>query len=258
MRIVMIGAGNLATHLAKALHNAGNEIVQVYSRTMESALLLAEYLGCEATNDLEKVVPQADLYIFSVKDSVLSNLINELSMCCQGVFVHTAGSVPLSVFPQTIAHYGVLYPMQTFSKQREVEFREIPCFLESSDEPTLAMLHSLCNTISKTVYELSSESRCHLHLAAVFASNFANHCYDIASHVLQSQHIPFSCMLPLIRETVEKVASLSPHNAQTGPAVRYDENVMSAQEKLLQGNPQWQEIYKLMSKDIHIMAQQHD
>lgn len=258
MKIVLIGAGNLATHLGRALLGAGHEVVQVYSRTLESATALARRLNTMATNSLEEVQDDAELYVFSVKDSALPLLAESLARRCKGTFVHTAGSIPMSVFPPTVAHCGVLYPMQTFSKKREVDFSEIPCFVEASDVETLSMLHWLCGGLTDTVYDLSSEDRRHLHLAAVFASNFANHCYAIASQILERHGIPFSCMLPLVRETAAKVERMPPREAQTGPAVRYDENVLGAQERLLGDTPRWAELYRMMSRDIHFMAKQHD
>lgn len=259
MNIVIVGAGRVATHLALALSEAGETVLQVFSRTLESAEMLAQQLHCKATCRLDEVLPVADLYIISVKDSALPGLAQFLAKHCQGTFVHTAGSIPMSVFPASATHYGVLYPMQTFSKQRPVNFRQVPLFIEASDETTRQLLQSVGCQLSDSVFFLSSEERRHLHLAAVFASNFTNHCYAIAAGILAKHGLPFSCMQPLVEETASKVANLTPLEAQTGPAVRFDENVMSAQEQLLHDQPEWKEIYRLMSADIHRMAssQQH-
>lgn len=251
MKIVLIGAGNLATHLGKALHAAGHDMVQVFSRTMQSAETLASLLDAEPLTDMAQVRDDADVYIFSVKDSALEQLISQLCGGEKKVFLHTAGSMPMSVFRGKALHYGVLYPMQTFSKQREVDFSIIPCFIEANDEFALKQIEGLAGQISSRVYRLSSEDRRYLHLSAVFACNFANHCYAVSQELLQQHGIPFDVMLPLIDETAAKVHGMTPKDAQTGPAVRYDENVIGKQMQLLEKYPYFQKIYDCMSKSIH-------
>ncbi|MBQ9652168.1 MAG: DUF2520 domain-containing protein [Prevotella sp.] len=252
MKVVLIGAGRLATNLGVALREAGEDIKQVYSRTMESADVLAAKTDAEAVTDISEITPDADIYIVSVKDSVLQTLIPQL---CKGreerLFVHTAGSMPMDIFKGYARRYGVFYPMQTFSKERRADFRQITCFLEASDWDVMAQLHSVAESIGSRAMELDTERRRYLHLAAVFACNFANHCYDLAAEVLKRHDIPFDVMLPLIDETAAKVHSLSPSEAQTGPAVRYDRNVIGAQMQLLTDDPQTQQIYEQLSKSIH-------
>ena len=272
MKIVLIGAGNLATHLGKALHAAGHDMLQVFSRTMQSAETLASLLDAEPLTDIAQVRDDADVYIFSVKDSALVQLVaqlcrheadglgedgavNALRKAKKGeherVFLHTAGSMPMSVFKGMVQHYGVLYPMQTFSKQREVDFSIIPCFVEANDEFAQKQIEGMAREISGRVYELSSEDRKYLHLSAVFACNFANHCYAISQELLEEHGIPFDVMLPLINETAAKVHEMKPKDAQTGPAVRYDENVIGKQSKLLENHPHFKKVYDSMSKSIH-------
>lgn len=272
MKIVLIGAGNLATHLGKALHAAGHDMLQVFSRTMQSAETLASLLDAEPLTDIAQVRDDADVYVFSVKDSALPQLVaqlcrheadglgedgavNALRKAKKGelerVFLHTAGSMPMSVFKGMAQHYGVLYPMQTFSKQREVDFSIIPCFVEANDEFAQKQIEGLAREISGRVYQLSSEDRKYLHLSAVFACNFANHCYAISQELLEEHGIPFDVMLPLINETAAKVHEMKPKDAQTGPAVRYDENVIGKQSKLLENHPHFKKVYDSMSKSIH-------
>lgn len=255
MKIVLIGAGNLATNLGKALLNAGHDIVQVFSRTQEAASALADIAGGAPVTDIAKVRGDADLYIVSVKDSVVADLLPVLCKCKEDkVFLHTAGSLPMGVFQGMALHYGVLYPMQTFSKSREVNFSEIPCFIEANDDYAHDVIEGLAHQLSERVIPLSSADRKYLHLSAVFACNFANHCYAISQGILASHGIPFDVMLPLIDETAAKVHDLSPLEAQTGPAVRYDENVIRNQAALLKDNPLLKDIYERMSLDIHRMA----
>lgn len=257
MKIVLIGAGNLATNLGKALLAADHDILQVYSRTMESASALGTLVGGAPVADISQVRSDADMYIVSVKDAVMGDLIPIL---CKGkedkVFVHTAGSMPMDMFKGMAMHYGVLYPMQTFSKEKEVDFSVIPCFVEANDEFAHRQIETLAHDLSSKVYELSSESRKYLHLAAVFACNFVNHCYAVSHDILAKQGIPFEVMLPLVDETARKVHTLAPKAAQTGPAVRFDQNIIRNQAALLKENPPLKDLYERMSVNIHRMAEE--
>ena len=231
MRIALIGRGRVATHLLKALLQAGHEVVSVNSRTLEELPL------------------EADVYILSVKDSALQDVIRNAVKGREGqLFVHTAGSMSMDLFKGCCARYGVLYPMQTFSLDREVNFREIPLFIEASDAATFQQIRALADSVSQHVYELSTADRRYLHLAAVFACNFTNHCYALAADVLAQKGLPFDVMLPLIDETARKVHELHPTDAQTGPAVRGDQNVMDAQSALL--DDRLATIYMLMSESM--------
>lgn len=259
MKIVLIGAGNLATHLGKALARAGHDVAQVYSRTMESAATLAAELHCRACCDLAKLDSDAEVYIISIKDSALASVAAQACAGRQGgVWLHTAGSMPLDVFKGLVPHYGVLYPMMTFSKEREVDFSVIPTMVEYNDSTAQDAVESLAHSVTQRVVQLSSARRRYLHLAAVWACNFANHCYDVASQLLAAHDIPIDVMLPLIDETARKVHTLTPRQAQTGPAVRYDHNVIAAQARLMarEAGPQLEELYLRLSQSIHAAAQQ--
>ena len=252
-RIVFIGAGNLATHLSMTLQQAGYDVAQVYSRTEDSAQRLAGKLKCGMTTRIEELYNDADIYIFSVSDSALEKLIDKVPRCEEALYLHTAGSIPMSVFSGKCRRYGVLYPLQTFSKNRDVQFDEIPIFIEGSSPETTATLQKIGREISGQVLEATSEQRRHLHLAAVFACNFTNHLYAIAAELLEKQHLPFDALRPLIRETAAKIESLTPIDAQTGPAIRYDRNVMQRHIDLLDDNDE-KEIYRLVSRHIHAFA----
>lgn len=255
MKAVLIGAGNLATSLGCSLLKAGHDVVQVYSRTEKSASELAVLAGGSPTTELSALTNDADVYIVAVKDSVIADIVPQL---CKGreskTFIHTAGSIPMNVFEGMAAHYGVLYPMQTFSKSRIVSFSDIPCFVEANDDLAFTVVNNLASSLSERVMLLSSEQRKYLHLAAVFACNFVNHCYGIASDILEKNDIPFDVMLPLIDETARKVHELKPIEAQTGPAVRYDQNVIRRQAELLKDNPLFRQIYESLSMGIHHAA----
>ncbi len=253
MRIVFIGSGNLATQLSAALQRGGEDIVQVYSRTMRHAEALAQKLRCQPCAALDDIRTDADIYIFSVSDDALPMLISALAprIPSRAVALHTAGSVPMSVFAGSgINHYGVLYPMQTFSKDRDVDFSPIPCFVEGADDKTIGTIQRLAGSVSGHVLMASSEKRKKLHLAAVFACNMVNHCYRLAEKILQEEDIDFSLYLPLIQETADKVSRLSPRDAQTGPMARRDLSIMKAQISMLH-DERTREIYRLMAESIH-------
>ena len=251
MKIVIIGSGNLATQLALALKDVNHSIVQIFSRTASHAQELANKIGCSYTASLEAVLSDAELYILAVKDDALASLAATLCASRPGaLFLHTAGSMPLSVFEGHASQYGVLYPMQTFSKNRRVNFREIPCFVEASSPEALAIIRTLAESISDHVVDCDSEKRKKMHLAAVLACNLTNHCYRLAERVLDAEQIDFRLFLPLIEETARKVKTLSPKDAQTGPMVRYDQNVMQMQIAMLPDD-RTREIYRLMAESIH-------
>lgn len=253
MNIVWIGAGNVATQFALACRDVGHTTLQVYSRTLQSAEMLADSLDCDATDDVAAVRSDADVYVFAVKDSALEDVIDNLSpRVSEGLCMHTSGSMSMDVFRGKVSRFGVCYPMQTFSKKRNVDFRCIPLFVEASDECVMNELRVFAESISCRVYELTTECRKILHLAAVFACNFVNHCYALSAELLAEASIDFDVMLPLIDETASKVHAMSPLSAQTGPAVRYDKNILDFQSKNLSGIKR--EIYELMSESIYRAA----
>ena len=250
--VAFIGAGNLATNLAKAFYRKGFHIIQVYSRTEESAKSLAQQVEAEYVTELSAVTEEARLYIVSLKDAAFVDLLPGMVAGKEkGLWVHTAGSIPMDIWKGQAKRYGVFYPMQTFSKQREVDFREIPVFVEGNSEEDTNFLKEIAAVLSENVYEASSEQRKSLHLAAVFTCNFTNHMYALAAELLKKYGLPFESMLPLIDETARKVHELEPHVAQTGPAVRYDKNVMGEHLQMLAHEPEMRELYQKISEDIH-------
>ena len=259
MRICVIGAGNLATHLAKALVDAGHEISKIYSRTEASATKLAAVLGCDYTTDINSIGHDANVYVVSVSDNAITSIIDKIFKGREDkILVHTSGSVSIDVFRGKAKHYGVVYPLQTFSKDKPLRFKDISLFVEASDAETESTLLYLCKSIAERVELLDSTRRKYLHLAAVFACNFVNHCYCISSEILKKNNIPFSLMLPLIGETAEKIRSLSPAEAQTGPAVRHDTDILEKHMALLDGKDDWKILYDIMSKSIHETRIRHD
>ncbi len=249
LKIVLVGAGNLATQLASAMGDSGLRIAQVYSFSLSNSQLLAGKIGAEATDQLSQVCTDADLYIYAVKDAVLADVIRQID-APQALHVHTAGSMRMDVFDGIQARYGVFYPLQTFSKERKVDFRCIPFCLEAKDSADLALLKTLASCLSDKVYEVNSEQRSKLHLAAVFTCNFVNRMYAIAHDIARDNDLPFDVLLPLIDETARKVHDLEPLAAQTGPAIRFDENVINKHISMLDDD-RLKALYRLVSEDIY-------
>ena len=241
MNIVVIGTGRLGTNLAQALHDAGHDVTVVRGRAVT------------VDSGGENPLPQtADAFIIAVKDDVLEDVIVRATKGREyQLFLHTAGSMPMSVFSGHCRRYGVFYPMQTFSKETIVPFTDIPIFLEADSAETLDVLNELARTLSSHIYHLSTDDRKYLHLAAVFACNFANHCMALSADVLGRIGIPFDVMLPLVDQTVRKLHTMSPVDVQTGPAVRHDNNVIISQHHLLDNNPKMQNVYDLLTQSIY-------
>jgi predicted short-subunit dehydrogenase-like oxidoreductase (DUF2520 family) len=252
MKIVLLGSGNVATHLAKALKSKGEELVQVYSQNLTNAELLARLVGAEAVNNLNKIENNADLYIISVKDDAIATVAKSLKNVT-GLVVHTSGTTDINILLEQVNKAGVFYPLQTFSKSKDVSFENIPLCIEAGDEDQLAVLKSLASKISSQVYELDGEKRKVLHLAAVFACNFPNHLYALANKILNQNGLDFEIIRPLIAETADKVMDNLPENVQTGPAVRGDENTLNKHLSMLNDMPELQNIYQTLSNSIKLM-----
>lgn len=256
LTIVFIGAGNVATHMAKAFQKTENKVLQVYSRTLEHARLLAEEIHADYTIDARRIRDDADAYIFSIKDDALPYILPQLPNS-SGIWIHTAGSVPMDVFANYTRNYGVIYPLQTFSKKRSVNFADIPLFIEASNLETRDIIKMLATTLSSKVYDMESEKRHYLHLSAVFACNFVTHMYTLAADIIEKEGIPFEVLQPLIAETAAKITEISPRDAQTGPAVRFDQHVMKKHLELIKDKTTKQ-IYRLLSESIYKYAAQND
>jgi predicted short-subunit dehydrogenase-like oxidoreductase (DUF2520 family) len=250
MKIVIIGAGNLAVHLSESLKNAGFEIAQIYNRSEKSARGLADALHTRYTTDVTQIDSDASLYMMCVSDDAIASIAEKMPPA-DGLVVHTAGSVPMKVLSDKFRNCGVLYPLQTFSKSRPVDFTEIPLFLETNTPENLQLLRRIAEKISEKVYDATSDERIRLHLAAVFGCNFVNCLYNISAKIVGEAGYDFEILAPLIVETARKaLASGNPGKVQTGPAVRNDMRVIQKHSELLSGRPDLQEIYVQLSKYI--------
>lgn len=249
-RVVLIGAGNVAHHLAPALLKAGVNLCQIYSRSIESARELGRKTGITYTADIFAVYPDCDIYIFCVSDDALLSLFKSIRMNKEALILHTSGSLPQSIFQPFVKRYGVLYPLQTFTKRRDLDFREIPLCIEGSNTEVLQEVRELAGLLSVRIEEISSEKRKYLHLAAVFANNFVNYLYGISGKILEKEGLDFSLVRPLIFETAHKVMLIPPENAQTGPARRGDENILNMHKALLKDDRALSNLYTILSDAI--------
>ena len=239
----------MATAIAVAMDKVGNTPVAVWSRTAESAQMLADRVGTEWCCDID-ALPQADVVIISIVDSALRQMAAKVAdKYPDAIILHTAGSIPMSALRECGAkRYGVLYPMQTVNKNSVVSLEDVTVFVEACDDAVAEKIDTLARTISNKVVYASSEQRCYLHVAAVFACNFSNAVYNMAAELLEKHGLPFEAMLPLIDEAARKVYHMSPIEAQTGPARRGDANVMNAHKAML--DSELANIYETLSDYI--------
>jgi len=246
--ISIIGSGSVAWHLTKQLFACGYSIDSVFSRNLDNAKLLAEQVQARAIAKIE-MIPNSDVYLFSVKDNayekIIANFPKTTSICA-----HTSGSLGMNILRKLSDNYGVLYPFQTFSKWKDIDFLNVPFCIESSNSYTENILLDMAEHLSHEVCLLDGEQREYLLLAGVFACNFSNAMYAIAQEILQEKNMNFKIAIPLINETLEKIKIRYPIDAQTGPAVRNDTNIIEKHLKLLK-NSNWKELYQLISKIIH-------
>lgn len=231
MNIIIIGKGNVATNLHYAFTKKGVACQMVCSR--------------EGLDE----VPQANVYIYAVKDEALAEVVAQVNDKDKALHLHTSGTMPITVFGADKPHAGIFYPFQTFSKARVIEdFSTVPVFFEARGIDDISAVYSLALTITSHVYEASQHDRERLHVAGVYACNFTNLMYTMAAELLKNTHIPFSALLPLIDETAAKIHALAPADAQTGPARRNDENVMNHHLALL--NDEQRIVYSMLSDAI--------
>jgi predicted short-subunit dehydrogenase-like oxidoreductase (DUF2520 family) len=246
--ITFIGAGNVATHLAKAFFFEDFEIEQVYSNNIDNALALADEVNSIAIDNVINLNSNSDLYIVAIKDDAIEPILQQITD--KNIFiVHTSGSIPINVFEQTgFNNYGIFYPLQTFSKSKAINLLEVPFCIEANEQEDI--LVELANKLSNSVHLVSSEQRKKLHLAAVFACNFTNHMYAIAEDLCLKNNVNFNILKPLIRETAEKITLNHAKNVQTGPAKRKDEKIIQHHIEQLSDSKSYQDIYKLITESI--------
>lgn len=252
-RIGIIGTGNAAHHLLKALSQAGHEITAVYGRNAETAALFGNEHHCLIVNDISNF-PDSDIIILAVSDDAIANI--ELHVPDSCLLVHCSGMADIQDLKR-FKRYGVFYPLQTMSKHIPLKYSDIPFCIEANETNDQAILIQLAKSISTHVYEISSEQRRVLHLAAVFANNFSNAMYVMAKDICEQYQLPFELLKPLILETAHKAVWYGPEKAQTGPAKRGDAITMQTHLDLL-NSEKLKEIYQLISTHITQLNQKKE
>lgn len=250
MTISIIGAGNVATQLALTFKKAGHQIIQVYNRTEEHGLQLAETVGASFTSDIENLQP-ADVYIIAVKDDAITELANWL-IKVDGIVAHTSGTQPMHLLAKSNAGYGIFYPLQTMTVHSVLNFKLIPILVDGSDDKTKNTLQTLAKSISEHVHLITDEQRQWIHVAAVMVNNFTNHLYTLGNELLNQHNISFDVLKPLILQTAQNAVNNPPFSQQTGPAVRNDISTIQKHLQLLDTHPDMQLIYKAITENIRL------
>ncbi len=245
--ISVIGAGNVAYHLCKAFVSQGFKPQQVYARSKSKAAPFAK-MGVEVVHNSAEI-KNAELYILAVNDDSIADAAAILP-AGDAIVVHTSGSMAMEILADYSPNCGVFYPLQTFSFEREVDFRPIPIFIEGANPAIESSLKKLASIISDSVVHSTHVDRRSLHLAAVYVSNFSNALFGIAHQILEENKLSFQHLAPLMRETVEKAIAKNPLSGQTGPARRNDKETIAAQLNLLNNKPEEKEIYEMLTKYI--------
>ncbi|MBU8883780.1 DUF2520 domain-containing protein [Kaistella sp. DKR-2] len=247
MRIVILGSGNVAFHLAKAFCEKKIPVLQIFGRNETALKEMLEKFNIPYSI---KELSEADLYIIAVNDDAIAG-ISKTIISENALVAHTSGSLPKEILEGNYRKAS-FYPLQTFSKSKDLTYADIPFFVEADDEKDLDLLKDLASKISENVMISDYEKRKYIHLTAVFACNFVNHLFARAKEISDSQNIPFGYFLPLIDETVQKINEIEPRSAQTGPAVRNDQRVLKLHEALIT-NEEHLKIYKTMNESIKKM-----
>jgi predicted short-subunit dehydrogenase-like oxidoreductase (DUF2520 family) len=251
-QISIIGSGNLAWHLAPALENAGYPVQEIYSRNPAHADALVGHLyAAEVKASLDFSTSSSGIFIIATADDAIESISQELVLPEGAILLHTSGTKPLSILGYAATpDIGVFYPLQTFTKTRKMNFKEVPVFIEAENEKTESVLLDMARGISDNVHKINSKERRALHVAAVFASNFTNHMLLLSQEIMREHSLSYDWLKPLVAEMINKSLAIGPENAQTGPARRGDFDILDQHTEFLQDDESLNEIYRLISQDI--------
>ena len=247
MDITIIGSGNVGSHLYKIFNEKKIKVSQIWSRNIENTSILNSQL---ATDSLDFSKSTSNIFIVAVKDDAILNVLEEIKTPANAVLVHTSGSVGMEILEKHEIKYGIFYPLQTFSKNRDINFSSIPILIEASDKSTLIAIQTLAQMISNTVHHCDSITRQRIHLSAVFACNFTNALLGVANNLLEKKQLNLLLLKPLIEETIQKSFELGPSKAQTGPAIRNDYETIDKHLDTLKNEPVLKKLYQLMTDMI--------
>ncbi len=245
IKIIILGAGNIGTHLFRNFNSSKKtEVVQWYNRSLDS---INQYKKEVPVTNQIKELKKADVYLLALSDDTIPKIAKQLKHL-KGVIAHTAGSVPMSVLNES-DNYGVIYPLQTFSKNRDVNFENIPICIEANNETSYQTLFELASALGNNTNKINSEQRLNLHTAAVFVNNFTNHLYHLGDMICKEQNISFNLLQPLIKETAAKIENMTPKDAQTGPALRNDKNTLQKHQDQFP-DPDIKNLYLYLTESI--------
>lgn len=247
--IVIIGTGNVGTHLAEAFVNAGCSVKQIVGRNYVVAEKLASSVNASFVTDFAAIEKGHDMYVLALAEKAMEEVLPQLNLDKE-FLVHTSGSLSLEILYPYSENTGVFYPLQTFTHGRDVNFREIPILLEANRINNEQQLFELATKLTEQVEHANSEQRLALHIAAVFACNFSNHMFSLARQLANKYKIDFDLLIPLIKETAAKSISMGPEKAQTGPARRKDQKVILKHLELLSDSPRLQDLYARITESI--------
>ncbi len=249
-KIAFIGAGNVATHLAKASIKNGFKVIEVYSRTEESAKALANKLNCQYNTNHLDITKKADLYIMAISDKAIEKESRKFVVNTKKILVHTSGSVGLDAIIGNSENTGVLYPLQTFTIERALTFKKIPLFIEADKHETMHQLKEFAQKIADQVIELNSIDRMYLHIAAVFFCNYVNFMLCSGQKIIKKNHFSHKYFEPLLDETIRKAIDIGPEKAQTGPASRGDIETINKHLEALCNEPELKDLYASIADAI--------
>ncbi|MEO6731117.1 MAG: Rossmann-like and DUF2520 domain-containing protein [Ferruginibacter sp.] len=249
MRVVIIGAGNVATVFGRLIIKANHEVTQVVSRSIDHAATLANELGCPFSNDIKRMDGTADIYIVAMADTALNELHDSFFLG-EKLIIHTAGSVSKDILKMTSVNYGVMYPLQSLRKENTGLHQDIPLLIDGNSEQTITMIESFAVTLSSSVERANDEQRLKLHVAAVIVSNFTNHMYSLAADYCNKEGLNFKMLQPLIEETALRLRYYSPADMQTGPALRKDISTLDKHLRILSSHPELKKVYLRMTDSI--------
>jgi predicted short-subunit dehydrogenase-like oxidoreductase (DUF2520 family) len=246
-KVVIIGGGNVAYHLIRSITSSGHKLVQVYNRTPSKIVNASS--GVNLVNQVHGITLEADIYIICVKDTAIAEVAISLRLKDKLV-VHTSGNRSMDLLSEVSSRIGVFYPIQSFTKEIPIQFKKTPIIIEANTADALKELELFAKSISNVVERMDELSRQKLNVAGVFANNFTNHLFTLINDYLKNENIDFKILLPLIQNTVDKLSLGSPHEMQTGPAVRSDMATIQNHLEILYSNPEMKEIYQTMTHKI--------
>jgi predicted short-subunit dehydrogenase-like oxidoreductase (DUF2520 family) len=248
--IVILGSGNVASHFIKALSTCDIRIRQIYSRNSQTAANLCKVAKCEYVTKIDEIFPDADFYFFIMNDEANAHIAKQISINSSSIAVHTAGSQSMHIFGSLTNNFGVFYPFQTFTKGVETDFSKVPICIEASNPETYLILDRLAQKLGCKTFNIDEAKREVLHLSGVFASNFMNHCVNIAEDILLDNNIDTNIIKPLLEQSHYKIINHGAEASQTGPALRNDNHTIEKHLKLIEKNAQYSAIYRVLTDSI--------